>query len=296
MKALILVLLFSVSVAFAERKSCKASDRSDISDICKNIEQLYLEKDVYEDRTQRELVLSSNLIKSLKNSKPTKVINDLDFDQPFEVFFLLGSMFGPANGRTELFDTDQISNFMQALAARLSVDIAFRKKFTRYIAWTRILRTELRDSQEIASFNSILVSSLRESFAHDNWVAAQHAVFLFVYADLFDLNTEVGIGNWEAEKGKSFANFKQLQLSIQSLLSEGAFVARDGYRFTKLRSGESVGFSRTRVESGVDDQMNSFMLRFPNTIAPLLPVEKCSQSLLNFLDAEESNRRFCISL
>ncbi|MFN7292373.1 MAG: hypothetical protein ACK5YR_04545 [Pirellula sp.] len=244
-----------------------------------------------EEFVSNEGALFQVLSGELGEKNAADVVAFIDFEDPFEAFYLLGYCFSTQRDFRKYITPEVRSRLYVAMFNRCVKDSVFRRGVVRYIVWTKNLYTEFKRERDFVYGLTTFHNYLKEDLPIDGIDSSERAFISLVYMELFGYEFEKKIASFEEEKQSGFGSLNRCRSELIALVHERNFEIQHGHLYRPTESTES---GRTII---VDEkEAKKFADRIPNSIAPLFPTEKFSVELQNFLDLHEINRGFCWSL
>ncbi|MCU0713452.1 MAG: hypothetical protein MUC43_15440 [Pirellula sp.] len=244
-----------------------------------------------EEFVSNEAALFQSLAGELEKKTAVDVVASIDFDDPFESFYLLGYCFSTQRDYRRSITSEVRSRIYVAMFNRCVKEQGFRRGVVRYFVWTKNLHTEFKRERDFVHGLTMFHNYLKNELPVDGIDVCERAFISLVYMELFGYEFDNKIASFEQEKLNRFEGLNRCRSDLIELVHERKFEILHGHLY---RPTESTERDRTII---IDEkEVRKFADRIPNSIAPLFPTEKLSVELQNFLDLHEINRGFCWSL
>ena len=284
--SLILICLF---IAF----SPKAKGSTDYQEPLQKIKTLYaspirFDDDLFAEESSRFDELRAHLEKM----PPEMVVKSIDFESPFEAFYLLGYCFSIQPTYRKPVTSETRAKYYAAFFDRCAKDSSFRNGMVRYLIWTKNLFTEFKREGDMRMGLSRFKTYIEKPLKKDDADSSKTAFFCLVYMEVFGLKFENTTISFDEESSNNFGTLTKLRQELIELVDTSFFEVHYGHLYRPTKN--SASSRMIRIE-GVKDPKN-YAQRIPNSVAPLFPTKKFSIELMNFLDLHEINREFCWSL
>lgn len=231
----------------------------------------------------------NDLSKHLETMSAETLVESIDFEEPFEAFYILGYCFQTQRGYRKPVTTETRSKLYGAFFNRCVQDQSFRKGIVRYFAWTKSLYTDFRYQIDLQYGLSFFHKYCKGDILPEDEDASEKAFFSLMYMELFGFDFANKLTSFEDEIHDGFTQLNECRINLVDSVHESHFEVHHGYLYKPsaiMKSDRTI-----RISSEKDPK--KFTERIPNSIAPLFPTERFSIELQNFLDLHEINRLFC---
>ena len=286
----ILSLIFICSInAF----SLKVKGSTDYQEPLGKIKALYVSPIRFDDDLfAEESARFDELRAHLEKMSPEMVVESIDFESPFEAFYLLGYCFSIQPTYRKPVTSEARAKYYAAFFDRCVKDSSFRNGIVRYLIWTKNLFTEFKREGDMRMGLSRFKTYIEKPLKKVDADSSKTAFFCLVYMEVFGLKFENTTISFDEESSNNFETLTKLRRELIELVDTSYFEVNYGHLYRPTKN--SVSTRMIRID-GVKDPKN-YGLRIPNSVAPLFPTKKYSIELMNFLDLHEINREFCWSI
>lgn len=273
--------------------SAQAKDPTDYQEPLRKIKGLYASPIRFDDELfEKESVYFDELRTHLETMSPEMIVGSIDFESPFEAFYLLGYCFSIQPTYRKPVTSETRARYYAAFFDRCVKDSSFRDGIVRYFLWTKNLSTEFKRERDMQLGLSLFKTCLKKPLKKDDADSSKTAFFCLVYMEVFGLKFENTTISFAEESSNNFETLTKLRRELIELVDTSYFEVNYGHLYRPTKN--SVSTRMIRID-GVKDPKN-YGLRIPNSVAPLFPTKKYSIELMNFLDLHEINREFCWSI
>lgn len=284
--SLIFICLFNALTA-------KVQGVSDYQEPLRKIKALYVQPIRFDDQiVTEEKAFFEELHSHLEKMSPEMIVEAIDFENPFEAFYLLGYCFSTQRAYRRPVTSETRAKYYAAFFDRCVKDSSFRDGIVRYLIWTKNLFTEFKREGDMRMGLSRFKTYVEKPLKKDDADSSKTAFFCLVYMEVFGLKFENTTISFAEESSNNFETLTKLRRELIELVDTSYFEVNYGHLYRPTKN--SVSTRMIRID-GVKDPKN-YGLRIPNSVAPLFPTKKYSIELMNFLDLHEINREFCWSI
>jgi hypothetical protein len=258
---------------------------------CKELESLYLSKtltetEIYSSHQSIEI----QIFEGLRKTSPEDTIKFIDFDKPLEAYFILGSIFSTETLVAKPFFNREKDKYCVHLYNRCLDDSLFREQFTKYVVWSDILKTSANDPAIYMAFIGQLAKYKRA--AKDSDKMAFSSLMFVVYSELFGIFEDYNWQKWDEAMNVEFASMLSDRQDIQTRIIEGKWQRFQGYMFRERKESEKS--NRINVISRGEERVLERLSNHSDSFLPILPFNRCSESLIKFLEHGTWNVSFRI--
>jgi hypothetical protein len=258
---------------------------------CKELELFYLSKTLTESEIyMHHQSLEIKIFEDLRKVTPVETVNFIDFDETFESYFVLGAIFSTETRGAKPFFNREKDKYCVHLYNRCLDDSVFREQFTKYVVWSDILKTNASDPAIYMAFVSQLAKYKRA--AEDSDEMAFSSLMFVVYSELFGIFEDYNWLKWEEAMKEEFASMLSDRQDIQARIIEGKWQRFQGYLFRERMENEKS--NRINVISRGEERVLERLSNHSDSFLPVLPFNRCSESLIKFLEHGTWNKSFRI--
>lgn len=258
---------------------------------CEELELLYLSKTLTESEIySSHQSIEIRIFEELRKAPPEDTVKFIDFDKPLEAYFILGSIFSTETRGAKPFYNHEKDKYCIYLYNRCLDDSLFRGQFTKYVIWSNILRTTASEPATYMEFVSLLAKYKRSSIDSDEM--AFSSLMFIVYTELFGIFEDYDWLTWEEAMREGFASILTNRQDIQSRIIEGKWQRYQGYMFRERKESEKS--NRINVISRGEVRVVERLSNHSDSFLPILPFNRCSESLIKFLEHGTWNVSFRI--